>query len=66
MNRFSAVAFLLFVGFYAYGEEQQIEKISIHGQTPISPHGNESYLLGSVQKINSDTLSRSNAMSLTE
>lgn len=68
MSRFSTAAFLLFVGFYAYGEqeEQQIEKISILGQTPISPHGNEYYLLGSVQQIDSDTLSRTNAMSLTE
>lgn len=68
MNRFSTATLLLFLGFYAYGEEeeQQIEKIAIHGQTPISPHGNEYYLLGSVQQIDSDILSRSNAMSLTE
>lgn len=68
MKRFSTTVFLLSVGFYAYGEqeEQQIEKISIHGQTPISPHGDEYYLLGSVQQIDSDTLSRSNAMSLTD
>lgn len=66
MNRFRTVILFLFIGFYAYGEEDQIEKISIHGQTPISPHGNEYYLLGTVQKIDSDTLSRSNAMSLTE
>ncbi len=58
MNRFSTVILFLFIGFYAYGEEEQIEKISIHGQTPISPHGNEYYLLGTVQKIDSATLSR--------
>ncbi len=68
MKHFSSIVFLLSVGFYAYGEqgEQQIEKISIHGQTPISPHGNEYYLLGSVQQIDSDTINKSNAMSLTE
>lgn len=68
MKRFSTTFFLLSVGFYAYGEqeEKQIEKILIHGQTPISPHGNEYYLLGSVQKIDSDILSRSNTTSLTD
>ena len=67
MNRFTAVAFVSFlsVGFNAYGEEE-IEKISIHGQTPLSSHGNEDYLLGSLQKINSDTFDRTNAMSLTQ
>lgn len=66
MNRYNTALFLLFIGFYSYGEEEEqtIEKISIHGQTPISPHGNEYYLLGSVQKIDSDTIRRSNAMSL--
>ncbi len=68
MIRFGMIGFLLFVSCCAYGEEeeQQIEKITIIGQTPISPHGDEHYLLGSVQKIDSKTLSRSNAMSLTE
>jgi len=68
MKHFSSIVFLLSIGFYAYGKqgEQQIEKISIHGQTPISPHGNEYYLLGTVQQINSDTINKSNAMSLTE
>lgn len=66
MNRFSATVFLLTIGFNTYGKEEQIEKISVHGQTPISPHGNENYLLGSVQKIDSATLNRSNVMSLTE
>ena len=68
MNRLNTAVFILLVGFNAYGEDEtnQIEKISIHGQTPISPHGNEYYLLGTVQQIDSDTINRSNAMSLTE
>lgn len=68
MNRYSVFFLFLFLGFYSYGkdEEKAIEKISVHGQTPISPQGNESYLLGSVQQIESDTLNRSNVMSLTE
>ena len=68
MNRYSVFFLFLFLGFYSYGkdEEKSIEKILVHGQTPISPQGNESYLLGSVQQIESDTLNRSNVMSLTE
>jgi len=68
MNRYSIVIFLLFISCFAYGEEeeQSVEKITIIGHTPLSPHGNDNYLLGSVQKIDDKALSRSNAMSLTE
>ena len=65
MYRINMVVLLLFIGCSAYAEEP-IEKIAIHGQTPISSNGNAEYLLGSVQKINSDTINRSNAMTLTE
>lgn len=66
MKHFSTTLFLLLLGTFVYAEEDKIEKISIHGQTPISPHGNEYYLLGTVQQIDSDTINKSNAMSLTE
>lgn len=68
MNKFNNMIFFAFIGFFAFGEEsdQVIERIYVHGQTPISPHGNENYLLGTVQKIESDLLNRSNVMSLTE
>lgn len=68
MYRINMVVLLLFIGCSAYAEEEEqpIEKIAIQGQTPISRNGNAEYLLGSAQKINSDTINRSNAMTLTE
>lgn len=80
MNRFNSIIMLLFVVFSSHGKgekiseketqktqkTQEIEKIAIQGQTPISRNGNAEYLLGSVQKIDSSTISRSNAMTLTE
>jgi hypothetical protein len=58
MTHYSTALVILFIAFYSYAgeEEQEIEKISIYGQTPISPHGNEYYLLGSVQQIDSTTI----------
>jgi len=68
LKLFNTTVFIIFIGFNSYGAEEvhQIEKISIHGQTPISPHGNEYYTLGTVQQIDSDIINRSNAISLTE
>ena len=65
MKLFNTTVFIIFIGFNSYGAEEvhQIEKISIHGQTPISPHGNEYYTLGTVQQIDSDIINRSNAIS---
>jgi len=51
---------------YGYDDDEPVEKILIVGQTPLSSHNNTNYLLGSSQIITSETMNRSNAMSLTE
>ena len=64
MKRF--VGMIVTVAISFQGIAQEVERIAVIGQSPIGQHNNQSYLLGTVQTIDANTIERSNVKTLSQ